>query len=243
LIRGMLAGLLAGLCALAFAKLVAEPQVAKAEQFERAFDVRAGKVPAKPLVARDVQDTAGLGVGVTLAGVAVGGLFGLGFAAVYGRVGQGGARATAGALAAAAFVGVFVVPFLKYPANPPSVGHPDTIGRRTALYFLMMVVGLSAVGLAVTLYRRLSERLRPGDAAVLAGGLLIAIVAAAYLVMPGIDEVPFAFPASVLWKFRLASAGTQLILWSVLGLTFGWLTERAETRALGGWSTARDRTP
>jgi predicted cobalt transporter CbtA len=232
LVRGLLAGLLAGLCALAFAKLVAEPQVARAEQFERAFDARAGKVAAKPLVARDVQDTAGLGVGIAVAGVALGGLFGLGFAAAYGRVGQGRARVTAGALAATAFVGVFVVPFLKYPATPPSVGNPDTIGRRTELYFLMMVVGLSAVGLAVTLYRRLSERLRSWDAALLAGGLLIAIVVAAYEVMPGIDEVPFAFPASVLWKFRLASAGTQLILWSVLGLTFGRLTERAETKAL-----------
>ena len=32
-----------------------------------------------------------------------------------------------------AFVVVYLVPFLKYPANPPSVGDPDTIGKRTAL--------------------------------------------------------------------------------------------------------------
>ena len=33
------------------------------------------------------------------------------------------------------FLSVILVPFLKYPANPPSVGKPDTIAVRTALYF------------------------------------------------------------------------------------------------------------
>lgn len=226
----MLAGLLAGLCAIAFAKLVAEPQIAKAERFERIVDTQAGKAPEKPLVTRDVQDTAGLGVGVAFAGMAFGGLFGLAFAGVYGRMGQARARTTAAGLATAAFVALFVVPFLKYPANPPSVGRPDTIGRRTALYFLAMAVGILAVALAATLERRLAVRFGTWDARLVAVLVLVAVVAVAYLVMPGIDEVPAGFPASVLWRFRLASAGTELALWTVLGLSFGWLTERAEDR-------------
>ena len=39
--------------------------------------------------------------------------------------------------------------------------------------------------------------------------------------------VPAEFPASVLWRFRLASLGTQLVLWLGMGLIFGALTERA----------------
>jgi predicted cobalt transporter CbtA len=228
LVRGMLAGLLAGLCAISFAKLLGEPQIAEAERFEQVQNTREGKAPEKPLVSRDVQDTIGLGVGVAVAGVALGGLFGLAFAAAYGRIGRAGPRVTAGLLAAGAFVGVFVVPFLKYPANPPSVGDPATIGRRTALYFLMMAVGLCAVGLAAVVYRRLRARLHSWDAAVLATALFLVVVAVVYVVTPGIDEVPAGFPASVLWSFRVASAGTQLILWAVLGLCFGWMTERAE---------------
>jgi predicted cobalt transporter CbtA len=49
--------------------------------------------------------------------------------------------------------------------------------------------------------------------------------------LPAIDEVPTGFPATLLWKFRIASWETQVVLWSVLGLLFGWLTERAEGAA------------
>ncbi len=231
LVRGMLAGLLAGLCAVAFAKAVAEPQISRAERFERVLEAQSGRPADKPLVSRDVQDTAGLGVGVAIAGVALGGLFGLAFAGVYGRVGRASARRTAAVLAAAGFVAVFLVPFLKYPANPPSVGNPDTIGRRTALYFLAIAVGILGVVLAAIVERRLSRRLRAGDARLVAAAVLVAVIAIAYVVMPGVDEVPAAFPASVLWKFRLASAGTELTLWTALGVSFGWLVEHAQGAA------------
>jgi predicted cobalt transporter CbtA len=217
----MLAGLLAGLCAIAFAKVVAEPQISKAESFERTLEAQLGRPVPKPLVSRDLQDTVGLGVGVAVAGVALGGLFGLAFAGAYRRVGQAGPRTTA------------LVPFLKYPANPPSVGNADTIGRRTALYFLAIVVGLQAVALAAMAHRLMLRRQRSGNAALAAGAVFVVVVTFAYVVMPGVDEVPFGFPASVLWKFRLASVGTQLTLWSIMGLSFGWLTERAEHARLG----------
>jgi hypothetical protein len=49
------------------------------------------------------------------------------------------------------------------------------------------------------------------------------------VVLPGINEVPGGFPAAVLWKFRLASVGTELTLWLTLALIFGELTERHES--------------
>ena len=58
-----------------------------------------------------------------------------------------------------ALLAVYLVPFLKYPANPPAVGDPDTLGKRTTLYFLMMLLSvLLAVG-AVILGKRLAPRL------------------------------------------------------------------------------------
>ena len=48
------------------------------------------------------------------------------------------------AVAVTGFAGVFLLPFLKYPANPPAVGDPDTIGRRTALYLVAVAWSLLA---------------------------------------------------------------------------------------------------
>jgi predicted cobalt transporter CbtA len=45
--------------------------------------------------------------------------------------------------------------------------------------------------------------------------------------LPPINEVPDGFPAMVLWQFRIASLGMQLVMWTTIGLLFGRLTERA----------------
>ena len=44
---------------------------------------------------------------------------------------------------------------------------------------------------------------------------------------PAVNEVPEQFPAVVLWNFRIASIGAQLIMWATLGLLFGALSQRA----------------
>jgi len=63
----------------------------------------------------------------------------------------------------------------------------------------------------------------------------IVIVALAGLLLPAMNEVPDGFPADVLWQFRVASLGAQLIMWATLGLLFGALTQRA--LAVGKLST------
>jgi hypothetical protein len=52
------------------------------------------------------------------------------------------------------------------------------------------------------------------------------VVAVAGWLLPAVDEVPADFPATVLWRFRLASAGMQAVLWATFGLLFGALCER-----------------
>ena len=45
---------------------------------------------------------------------------------------------------------LFLVPALKYPANPPAVGNPETIYYRESLYIgLVAISGFSALGLAL----------------------------------------------------------------------------------------------
>jgi predicted cobalt transporter CbtA len=42
--------------------------------------------------------------------------------------------------------------------------------------------------------------------------------------------VPDGFPATLLWEFRIASIGTQLVFWAAFGVLFGWVSERAARR-------------
>jgi hypothetical protein len=54
---------------------------------------------------------------------------------------------------------------------------------------------------------------------------LVAVVIFA-IAMPPLNEVPEGFPAVVLWQFRMASLGAQVIMWTVLGLGLGAWVER-----------------
>lgn len=230
LIRGMLCGIVAGLLVFLFAKFFGEPNVDGAIGVEDAIAKAAGEAPEPELVSRAVQASWGLFTGTMFYSIAIGGLFSLVFAFAWGRMGRLGARATSAIIAGAAFIAVYLVPFLKYPANPPSVGHPDTIGYRTALYFGIIVVSIAAVIAAVNLGRSFACRLERWHAVVISAAVYLAVIIIANEVMPNINEVPAEFPATLLWQFRVVALGMQLILWTSLGLLFGELTERSLAR-------------
>jgi hypothetical protein len=214
--RGLLAGLAGGLIAFAFAHTAGETSIGQAI----AFETHRSRIAADPvLVSRGVQSTAGLLTATLVFGLALGGLFALVFAAVQGRVFRLRPSATAGLLALVGYLIVFAVPFLKYPANPPGVGEPGTIGRRTALYLAMIAVSILA---AVVAYRAARSLGRP----LVALAVYVALVTAAALALPSVHEVPKGFPAGTLWHFRLASLGTQACFWATIGLGFGALADR-----------------
>jgi len=231
LVRGMLIGILAGVLAFGFAKVFAEPKIDQAIAFEEQMDKAKGEDPGPDLVSRKLQSTFGLLTAVIVYGTAIGGLFALANAAAYGRV-SSRPRVTALLLAGAGFLALYLIPSLKYPANPPSVGQPATIGFRTETYFLMILLSGLTLALAVWVRQALVPRFGRWNATLLAGGFFIAVVSAAILILPDINEVPESFSAVLLWHFRLASLGTQLILWTTLGLLFGALTERQLQRDL-----------
>src|SRR5262249_43026361 len=227
LVRGMLAGLAAAALALIFAWILGEPQIGHAIAFEDQQARLAGAAPAPELVSRTVQETFGLAVAVGLVGLALGGLFSIAFAICYGRIGRFGPRATSALVAAGAFVAVELVPFLKYPANPPSVGNPATISPRTVLYFTMIASGVAAATATIQLGRHLAPRFGNWNASLLAAAAFIALVTIASLALPAVNEVPRDFPAVVLWRFRLASLGTQALPLGAPGLLFAAPTPRS----------------
>ena len=226
LTRGLVVGLLAGVIAFGVAELVGEPQVSRAVVVQTQLYHEEHRTPDPIVVSRDVQGTVGLATGVLVVGIAFGGLFALAFAFAYGRIGRARPRETAIVVATAAFAAIYLVPFLKYPANPPSVGQPSTLGHRTALYFALIVISLVTTVASLVLAGKLTPRFGAWNAALIALGAFIVVVAVAFVLMPSVDEAPFALPATTLWRFRLASLATQLALWATIGLAFGALTDR-----------------
>jgi len=233
---GMLLGLVAGLLSFGFLKLSGEPSVDRAIAFENAIDqARATEAKAKglpapaeepELVSRPVQAGLGLLTAVAVYSTAFGGLFSLAFALAYRRMGDFSPRAASALLAVGGFVSVYLVPMLKYPANPPSVGLSETIDMRTSLYFAMILISLAAMIAAGMLRLRLSPRFGHWNAALIAAGAYVVVVSGVAMALPDVNEVPEGFPASVLWQFRIASLGGQAIMWGVLGLLFGIVAER-----------------
>jgi predicted cobalt transporter CbtA len=227
LLRGMLIGVFAGILAFGFAKIYGEPQVDRGIAFEEQTAQAAGETPEPEIVSRTTQAGFGLLTGVLVYGASIGGLFSLVFAYTYGRVSNFGPRGTAALLALAGFVAIVLVPDLKYPANPPSVGNPDTIGSRTALFFVMLVISIAALTAAAALARRLWARHGAWNSTILAGAAFIVVIAIAQYALPTINEVPEKFSADLLWRFRIASLGIQVVLWTTIGLVFGAVVERS----------------
>ena len=226
LVRGMLAGLAAGIVAFAFAWGFGEPQVNLAIAFETHMHQTAGDAPEPELVSRAVQGTIGLLTGLLVYGAALGGIFALVFAYAQGRMGRLGPRATAMVVGVSGFVVLILVPQIKYPANPPSIGNPETIGSRTGLYFTMIALSVIAAVAAVSTGRQLARRLGGWNAAIAAGAAYLVVIAAGMLILPPVNEVPADFSAVTLWNFRLASLGIEVVLWTGLALIFGILAER-----------------
>ncbi|AEH10183.1 MULTISPECIES: CbtA family protein [Protofrankia] len=230
LIRGMLVGVVAAVLTFVVAKVFGESQVGLAIAFESAHEAP-GAVAEPEMVSRTVQSTIGLFTGLLAFGVAVGGLFSLVYAVAQGRLGALRARTTAGLVALAGFAGMYLLPNLKYPANPPAVGNPDTLGERTSLYFAAMLISLAVVVGGFVAARRLAPRFGSWDAALLALVGALVVIGLAYYALPAADETPEGFPADVLWRFRVDSLAIHATLWATVGLLFGALTERANRPA------------
>jgi hypothetical protein len=240
--RGLLSGALAGVIAFLYARVFIEPVIGHAidyesgrSQAEEALTGMAGH--DMELFSRDVQSWVGMGFGVLAFSAAMAGLYALVFIIVHPRL-QISARMTALLLAAGAFVTVYLVPFLKYPASPPSIGEPDTIKERSALYLLIVLLSVVFAFGALWLGQRLVARMGTWAASLAAVGSYVVAVAMAMWMLPSIAETPqpltdstgkiiyAGFPADDLYHFRLYAVGTQVVIWLTIGLVFGAMVSR-----------------
>jgi len=260
ILRGLLAGAVGGLLAFVFARIFVESQIQQAIDYEggrdaaqHALDSVAG-VHAEgehgEIFSRAVQGNVGIGVALIFFGMAMGALFAVAYAICLGRTGRVRPRSLAVLVAGGGFLAFYLVPFLKYPANPPAIGHEDTIQLRSSLYLLMVACSVLFLILTVWLGRRLQPRFGTWNAALIAGGVFIVATGIVMLILPSTGELAAnqqfhsatetpgvltdakgtivfpGFPADLLYNFRLYSIGAQLIMWGAIGLVFAPLAER-----------------
>lgn len=222
--EGLVAGAAGGLAAALYLAVVVQPILGQAIALE---EPTSGSHDA--LFSRGVQQVGGA-VGIVLYGALVGVILGAVLALVRHRL-RGDDWNRSMRVATAAFVSVFLVPFLKYPGNPPGVGDPATVQRRTALYLFFIGLSILAAWSGWRVTRTLGARGRPPELAVAAGvAAYVVVVAVAAALLPGSgDAVPV--PAQLLWRFRIASLGGSVILMAVTGYVLGWRLSRSAAPA------------
>lgn len=110
---------------------------------------------------------------------------------------------------------LFVIPFLKYPANPPTVGDGETVVLRGILYLTLIAVsGFLAIGF-YQIFKRLKakNRILP----IIGYGVLISLV---FFLMPeNPDEISTSM--ELVNGFRVVAFLTGTVFWFTLALFLG----------------------
>lgn len=215
--EGVLAGAAGGAALALVLRLIGEGPIGRAIALEGGG--------GDEMFSRGTQQAGGM-VAAVLYGAAVGAVFTLAYALVRHRLRTTDDWRASVALAAAGFAAVFLLPFLKYPANPPAVGDPDTIGRRTALYLLAVAWSLVATWGGWRAWRSFVGRGMPVATAAPATLASFIALASVGLVLLPVNVDPVEAPATLIWQFRLATVAGAATLWSVMGMVFGWLRVR-----------------
>jgi predicted cobalt transporter CbtA len=219
----LLAGAIAGAILATINQGIVEPYIDAAIDIENQNAIAAGELfdPTEYANYRIWQKGGEIAAG-TILGMSLGSLFGIVFA--YARPSIPGSNNKKKALIVAGIMWLvlFLIPALKYPANPPAVGDPETIYYRQTLYIAFLAVsGFSALGLAFV-YRKMGSM---QSKKILVPGVYAAIMIAAFVGMPpNPDEI--TAPMDLVNTFRVASAFTMSLFWAMLGLILGAFWDR-----------------
>ncbi len=218
----VLAGLIAGAVSAGFHWILTEPLIDRAIEMESRLQGPTAVPPAEPVVSRPVQKL-GLVFGFLLYGGAWGVLFGLLAYAISPWFAEMGYGKQGFFLAALLGWSVALFPLLKYPANPPGVGEPETIGYRQELFLGFIALSLIGMVLALGVERWLRHRGRRARAVVLISYVIY--LALIFVALPSNPD-PVRLPPEFVRVFRALSLLGQVLFWGFMGAMFWWLSPR-----------------
>jgi predicted cobalt transporter CbtA len=118
---------------------------------------------------------------------------------------------------------IFVIPFLKYPANPPTVGDAETVVMRGILF--LSFIAISGLG-AIAFYQVYKKIQNKKFLAFVGYATFISVV---FFLLPGNpDEI--TAPMELVEGFRGASFVAVSVYWLTLGLILGGFIEKLQER-------------
>ena len=156
----------------------------------------------------------------TILGASLGSLFGIVFA--YSRKSlpsDNNIRKTI-VLAGIMWFVLFVIPFLKYPANPPTVGETETVMLRGILYLSFIAIsGFSALG-----FYQLHKRLEANKKIIAIIGYGVFITSVFFLMPDNPDKITVS--TELVDGFRIFTFFTTSIFWLSLALILGTFRQK-----------------
>jgi len=199
-----------------------EPYIDSAIALETQRKISSGEnVDMAELVHYRVWQKGGAIAAGAVYGISLGALFGIVFA--YGRKALPGDNNKKKALflAGVLWFVLYLMVVIKYPANPPAVGDPETIYYRQSLYVgYLAISGFTALALAITW-----KRVQFGSKKILFPLIYAAVMIVAYVVLPpNPDKISISM--DLIHTFRVVTALTIGLFWGILAIVFGSLWDR-----------------
>jgi len=224
LVSGFTAGTIHGAVNLA----IVEPYLDEAIEIENQSLIASGQVQDTPQFwveynsYRDWQKSGQLLAGGIL-GMSIGALFGIVFAYSRNSLPEGHTVKKTFVLAAIMWLTIFLIPFLKYPANPPTVGDADTVVLRGILYLSFIAIsGFSAVGFS-RLYKKLENKKYLAFI-----GYAVFITAVFFIMPPSPDEVTASI--DLVNGFRTMSVVAVTTFWIAEAVILGLLWQKYKAK-------------
>lgn len=153
-------------------------------------------------------------------GISIGSLFGIVFALSRNSLPGSNDIKKSLILAGIMWFTLYLIPFLKYPANPPTVGDGETVVLRAILYLTFIAIsGFGAVG-----FYQLSKKLQNNKKllALLGYGVFISGI---FFAMPeNPDEI--TAPMTLVNEFRIMSVLGVTSFWASIGIILGLFWNR-----------------
>ncbi len=215
----IISGIFAGLAMAIFSVTVGRAPLNAALLLEESLDHDHGGVGHESLISRGTQEAGGF-LGLIIFGIALSVIFMIVWGKVAPQLPAKTMMLSTLQLGAIGFFTVVVVPFAKYPANPPAVGDPDTVDERTIQYAIVVVFSI-VLTVAVWKISSLIAGSESRRAWVAAALYFVGLLAIGF-VLPASPDVVEA-PTDLVWQFRLASLGALASGWLVLSLMSGSL--------------------
>jgi hypothetical protein len=214
----LLSGVIAGLILAGVNYYVAEPFIDQAIGIEVDNSIVSGEVvDFDELSTYRVWQKEGTFAAGAFLGLTYGAILGIVYVVSRKYLPSSDDRKKALILAAIICLSLYVVPFIKYPANPPAVGDPETIGLRDSLYTsYQLASGLIALGVTILMYKLR----RTSNIKYIIPVFYLGLVASIYAIFPANPDEMTA-PMDLVNAFRAVTFGTMVMFYLVLGSIFG----------------------